>query len=206
MQRFGLALARIFFWFRVIMLVGSAGAMVGAVLMFWQGSLYLVEAWQTLIGNTSLSEIAHNEEALSQHHSEVTQVTVQVLEAIDSFLFGVVLVIFAYSIAVGFVFRLPANVAKALPTWMKVDGVGQLKQILAEVVIVVLIVIFARTVVESSGQFQWTMLVLPISIILVSAAVWLLELGQHDAEHQNGNVNAPHEPETPPGHHTEGGF
>jgi hypothetical protein len=51
------------------------------------------------------------------------------------------------------------------------------------------------------------MLVLPISIILVSAAVWLLELGQHDAEHQNANVNAPHEPppadpHVAPGHHT----
>ncbi|HXG78561.1 MAG TPA: YqhA family protein, partial [Methyloceanibacter sp.] len=36
---------------------------------------------------------------------------------------------------------------RSLPNWMKIEGVSQLKGILAEVVIVVLIVIFARVVV-----------------------------------------------------------
>ena len=49
-----------------------------------------------------------------------------------------------------------------LPNWMKVGGVGQLKATLAEVVIVVLIVIFARVVVEAEGKFDWSMLVLPV--------------------------------------------
>src|SRR5512140_1151006 len=98
------------------------------------------------------------------------QVTVPVLEAVDSFLFGIVLVIFAYGIAIGFVFTLPEGYGQRLPVWMKVGGVGQLKATLAEVVIAVLIVIFARIVVEANGHLQWSMLVLPASILMISAA------------------------------------
>jgi uncharacterized membrane protein YqhA len=147
---------------RAIMLIGSAGAMVGALLMFLQGGLYLYEAWHTLMTPGEVAE---------------RQVTVPVLEAVDAFLFGIVLVIFAYGIAIGFVFTLPEGYGGRLPPWMKVGGVGQLKATLAEVVIVVLIVIFARVVVEAQGKFEWSMLVLPASILMISVALRMIELG-----------------------------
>ncbi|SEQ38661.1 Uncharacterized membrane protein YqhA [Faunimonas pinastri] len=150
---------RVLLWFRGIMLIGSAGALIGSLLMFYQGSLHLIHAWHLLAAGTE------------------GHVTVPVLEAVDAFLFGVVLVIFAYGIAIGFVFRLPERTTRLLPNWMKIDGVGQLKEILAEVVVVVLIVIFARVVVESEGHFTWTMLVLPGSILMIAVAIRLLELG-----------------------------
>ena len=103
-------------------------------------------------------------------------VTVPVLEAVDAFLFGIVLVIFAYGIAIGFVFTLPETVGKSLPNWMKIEGVSQLKGILSEVVIVVLIVIFARVVVEANGHLQWSMLVLPASILMIAVALRMIEL------------------------------
>ena len=121
-------LVSFFLSLRVVMLIGSLGALMGSLVMFLQGSLYL---------------------------------TVPVLEAVDSFLFGIVLVIFAYGVAIGFVFTLPEGYGKLLPAWMNVAGVGQLKETLTEVVVVVLIVIFARTVVEAEGKFDLSMLVLP---------------------------------------------
>ncbi len=188
-MQIGTTLLRVLFAFRMIMLIGSVGALVGAFLMFWQGILYLAEAWNVLLGSAAEHAPAVAEAAghgvaavIAEEEHEVSQITVPVLEAIDSFLFGVVLVIFCYSIAVGFVFRLPASVMASLPSWMKVDGVGQLKQILAEVVIVVLIVIFARVVVEAGGSFSWELLILPISVILFAGAIWLLELGSHGGE------------------------
>jgi uncharacterized membrane protein YqhA len=156
------------------MLIGSAGAMVGALLMFLQGGIYLHEAWHTIQTAGGAAE---------------KQVTVPVLEAVDSFLFGIVLVIFAYGIAIGFVFTLPEGYGERLPVWMKVGGVGQLKATLAEVVIVVLIVIFARIVVEANGHLQWSMLVLPMSILLIAVALRMIELGgkegakEEDAAH-----------------------
>jgi uncharacterized membrane protein YqhA len=150
---------------RAIMLIGSAGALVGSLLMFLQGGVFLHEAWHTI---------------LAEGDAVQKQVTVPVLEAVDSFLFGIVLVIFAYGIAIGFVFTLPEGYGQRLPVWMKVGGVGQLKATLAEVVIVVLIVIFARIVVEANGHLQWSMLVLPASILMISAALRMIELGSKE--------------------------
>jgi uncharacterized membrane protein YqhA len=150
---------------RAIMLIGSVGAMVGALLMFLQGGLYLNEAWRKLM--TPAHEIAER------------SVTVPVLEAVDAFLFGIVLVIFAYGIAIGFVFTLPEGYGRTLPNWMKIEGVSQLKGIPAEVVIVVLIVIFARVVVgtvDSGKSFEWAMIVLPASILMIAVALRMIEL------------------------------
>jgi len=195
-------LLRIAFAFRAVMLIGSVGAMVGAFLMFWQGVLHLAEAWRQLIGGgdaeDAVEAASHGAAPAADAGHGLVQVTVPVLEAIDSFLFGVVLVIFCYSIAVGFVFRLPDRLAAIVPTWMKVDGVGQLKQILAEVVIVVLIVIFARVVVEAAGRFTWDLLVLPVSIILLAGAIWLLELGSHEAAAKHDAAEPSPQPGAPP--------
>ena len=143
------------------MLIGSAGAMVGALLMFLQGGFYLHEAWHTLLAAGDAAQ---------------KQVTVPVLEAVDSFL-------------IGFVFTLPEGYGAQLPVWMKVGGVGQLKATLAEVVIVVLIVIFARVVVEANGHLQWSMLVLPASILMISVALRMIELGGKEGAKEE---DAPH--------------
>jgi uncharacterized membrane protein YqhA len=164
---------------RAVMLIGSVGAMVGALLMFWQGGLYLYEAWHTIL--TPGLEVAER------------SVTVPVLEAVDAFLFGIVLVIFAYGIAIGFVFTLPEDFGHALPNWMKIEGVSQLKGILSEVVIVVLIVIFARIVVgtvDSGKPFEWSMIVLPASILMIAVALRMIELaggkGGHGGDETGG--------------------
>jgi len=162
---------------RAIMLIGSAGAMVGALLMFLQGGFYLHEAWHTLLTPGEASE---------------RQVTVPVLEAVDAFLFGIVLVIFAYGIAIGFVFTLPEAVGRSLPNWMKIEGVSQLKGILSEVVIVVLIVIFARVVVEANGHMQWSMLVLPASILMIAIALCMIELAGGKGGPDSGGSGGEH--------------
>jgi uncharacterized membrane protein YqhA len=150
----------IFLSLRSIMLIGSIGAIMGSVLMFLQGTLYLYEAWHALFTPGDIGG---------------KQLTVPVLEAVDSFLFGIVLDIFAYGIAIGFVFNLRQVEDRRLPAWMKVAGVGQLKETLAEVVLVDLIVIFARTVVEAEGKFEYHMLVLPVSILFIAAALRLID-------------------------------
>ena len=151
--------------------------MSGSLLMFLQGGVFLHEAWHTI---------------LAEGDAVQKQVTVPVLGAVDSFLFGIVLVIFAYAIAIGFVFALPKEYGERLPTWMKVGGVGQLKATLAEVVIVVLIVIFARIIVEANGQLQWSMLVLPAPILLIAVAVRMIELGGERRARESTEEDAAH--------------
>jgi uncharacterized membrane protein YqhA len=171
------AILNFYLGLRTVMLIGSVGALLGSLLMFFQGGLYLYEAWHTL---------------MSPHAEVVSEraATVPVLEAVDAFLFGIVLVIFSYGIAIGFVFNLPDDYVRTLPAWMRIEGVSQLKGILSEVVIVVLIVIFARIVVgtvDSGKSFEWSMIVLPASILMIAVALRMIELAGGKGGHGGGN-------------------
>jgi len=175
-------LLNVFFSLRALMLIASLGAILGAVLMFGLGGYHLLHAFETLFGTgpEKISETAAK--------AGKGQVVVYVLEAVDAFLFALVLMIFAYGIALGFVFHhVSERYRDILPSWMLVEGVGQLKRTLAEVVIVVLIVIFARFVIESGGNLRWEMLVLPASVLMLSLSLKLL----HHEEGHGENDKAP---------------
>jgi uncharacterized membrane protein YqhA len=146
----------------MIMLIGSAGAMVGALLMFLQGGVLLHEAWHTV---------------LAEGDAVQKQFTVPVLEAVDSFPFGIVL----GDLRLWYRHRLRVHAAEGVRrTTAALDEGrwrGAAQRHLAEVVIVVLIVIFARIAVEANGHLQWSMLVLPASILLISVALCMIALG-----------------------------
>lgn len=148
----------LFLKLRALMLIASFGALIGSGVMYWIGAKYLLEA----VG------ILHPETGDGPHLPAV-----MVLEAMDAFLFAIVLTIFAYGIAVGFVMRLDDKTAEQLPDWMKVSGIGELKHTLAEVVLIILIVTFAKDVVEDQ-KLDWSQLMLPIAVVLFAAALWLL--------------------------------
>jgi uncharacterized membrane protein YqhA len=122
------------------MLIGSLGTVMGSLVMFLQGSLYLYEAWDKLFEPGDVGG---------------KQLTVPVPEAVE-FLSGIVLVIFAYGVATGFVFTLAEGFGKKLRAWMNVAGAWQSKETLTDVVVVVLIIIFAHTLVEAEGRLPWS--------------------------------------------------
>ena len=94
-------------------------------------------------------------------------ITAAVMGATDAFLFGVVLIIFAYAIALGFAFPLKVAQRDKLPTWMHVQGIGELKNTLVEVIIVYIAVNFATDL--ATGESALT-LVKPGSIVLIAVA------------------------------------
>ena len=105
-------IVKAFLSLRAFMLIASVGALAGSLVMYWIGAKYMLEA----------AGIVHPEVTTGVHVPVVL-----VLEAMDAFLFAVVLTIFAYGIAVGFVFHLSPEVLEPLPDWMKVSGIGELK-------------------------------------------------------------------------------
>jgi uncharacterized membrane protein YqhA len=141
---------------RFVMLVAALGAAVGALLMFWLGASKTVAAVRAAAGGETATAIG------------------SVMGATDSFLFGVVLVIFAYAVTFGFVVDLAPEDRSRLPAWMRVEGVADLKRILVEVIIVYLIVDFATDIAETETHLDWHSLVLPASILLIAAALRLL--------------------------------
>jgi uncharacterized membrane protein YqhA len=145
---------------RFVMLAASLGAAAGALLMFWLGASKTWDAVRAAFG-----------------HDATRSAIGSVMAATDAFLFGVVLVIFAYAITFGFVVELPAEERGRLPVWMRVDGVAGLKRILVEVILVYLIVDFATDVAEAGTHLDWHTLVIPASVFLIAGALRLLSHG-----------------------------
>ena len=100
----------------------------------------------------------------------------QVMGGTDVFLFGIVLVIFAYNIDFGFVFELGEGEKERLPGWMRPAGMHQLKTTLVGVILVYLVVDFATDWAEGAAVESWVALVKPISILLIAGALRLLAM------------------------------
>jgi uncharacterized membrane protein YqhA len=138
---------------RVVMLIASFGAALGAVLMFWEGSTKMVGAAHSLVSG-----------------DDTKMIITLIMHGTDQFLFGIVLVIFAYAIAFGFVFDLSPEGRERLPTWMRVNTVSELKDTLVGVILVYLLVDFATDWPQMEGELSWQMLAKPLSILALAAA------------------------------------
>jgi uncharacterized membrane protein YqhA len=144
---------------RFILLIACAGTAVGALVMFWEGAARMINAiYAVTLGHDPKGAIA------------------QVMGGTDAFLFGIVLVIFAFNIAFGFVFELSKAEKQGLPAWMRPSGMRELKLTLVGVILVYLIVDFATDWAESNFADSWVMLVKPISILLIAATYRLLAM------------------------------
>lgn len=143
---------------RYLMLIASAGAGVGALLMFWQGAVKIA---------TALLAIGGDDPKL---------VVGSVMSGTDTFLFAIVLAVFAYAIAFGFVFDLSDEDRKSVPSWMHVDGVHELKDTLVGVILVYLVVDFATDWPGIDSSSPWQTLIKPVSILLIAAAFYLFSV------------------------------
>jgi uncharacterized membrane protein YqhA len=143
---------------RFVALFTSVGAVVGALLMFWVGGVKLVGA----IGLLGLGG------------EGIRPITAAVMRATDAFLFGAVLIIFAYAIAFGFVLRPSEEHRELMPSWMQVESVGALKRTLIEVILVYLVVDFATDLASEESHVSLETLVVPIAVVLIALALRLI--------------------------------
>ena len=146
-----------------MMVAAALGAALGALLMFWLGATKLVQAVRSGAAVAALG---------------TTSMTTLVMGATDAFLFGVVLITFAYAIMYGFVVDEPDGARGSSTTWTWVRGVAELKHVLIEVILVYLAVDFASDLVEQEGPLAWQTLVIPVAIIMIAASLRLLAGGQ----------------------------
>jgi uncharacterized membrane protein YqhA len=153
---------------RFVIAVAVAGMAVGALLMLWEGAVEIFDA------------LRHTVAADSTRPSVITEV----MDATDKFLFGIVLVIFAFTIAFGFLLNLAPETRERLPRWIAPGDVGALKHVFFEVILVYLAVDFVTDIAASETARTWTELVKPLAILLLAAAMRLL-VGQHRDEDQH---------------------
>lgn len=148
---------------RYVMLVASFGTALGAVVMFYEGMMRIFEGAIALFT-----------------HAEEKVVIAAVMSGTDVFLFGIVLVIFAYAIAFGFVFNLTPEQRERLPGWMQATGMHELKATLVGVILVYLIVDFATDWAQDVGELTWEILTKPLSILMIAAAFRLFVINHSD--------------------------
>jgi uncharacterized membrane protein YqhA len=90
------------------------------------------------------------------------------IQAIDAFLIGLVLMIFSGGIYNLFIHQLDSSTTE-LNSWIKIRSIEQLKRILAQLVILVLFVKFLEVALQNTpSSYRWEMLILPLGIVILA--------------------------------------
>ena len=157
---------------RLVTIVAVAASLGGAFLMLYLGLSETYRAFATqFFGETTELPAA-------------AAAVIHLIGALDYFLIAIVLMYFGYGIYLLFVRPDQTPRELGLPRWLHVERIGQLKQTVAEVIIVVLFVLFLRVSLEtfatSKPEMSWisllTFLLLPTAIFLLAAALKLVAL------------------------------
>jgi uncharacterized membrane protein YqhA len=151
------------------------GSIAGSLLMFILGMGNIYEAYRAWLpwGRPSESDIPPSAAAM-----------ISVIEALDRFLIAIVLLYFGYGVYSLFIHPDRPEDELALPAWLRIKQIGQLKQVVAEVIIVVLFVLFLRTALQTFQVVAKEMtlnaflsfLSLPIATVLLALSLRLVEL------------------------------
>lgn len=159
---------------RYLSVVAVVFGALGAVLMFAIGAVTTIDAIVTYFGG-------HEDSAFSS--DAALGATVEVVSALDQFLLGMVLLVFAFGVYSLWVVADSATWAEQrnklhAPDWLNVNSVTDLKVKLLEVVAVLLAVLFLKGVLKNPVT-EWSDLVVPLAVVLFALTVWLIRKAEH---------------------------
>jgi len=149
---------------RHVSIIGVISSFVGSFLMFYVG------AYKTFIGVWDYFGGIRPD--LAPAHMTAEDIAIgRMILALDSFLVALILMYFGYAIYALFI----ANAGEAektdIPRWLIPSGIGELKEVLAQVLIVILFVLAVRVLWLSLDNLTWELLVVPITIVLLALAL-----------------------------------
>lgn len=149
---------------RYVSIVAVVFGAVGAVAMFLIGSVTTLKGIYTYFGG---------EEVKAFSSDAALTTTIDMITALDQFLLGLVLLVFAYGVYALWIAPAEPTDGHERPTWLKIHNVTDLKVILLEVVAVLLAVLFLKGVLENPTM-SWPDLVIPLAVGLFAATIWLI--------------------------------
>jgi uncharacterized membrane protein YqhA len=158
---------------RFLTMVAVLGSLAGSVLMLFLGIINIYAAFRYGLQDAGQGEAMFGTAAI-----------ISVIESLDRFLIAIVMLYFSYGVYSLFIHPEEREEALALPAWLRVRQIGQLKQVVAELIIVILCVLFLRQALQAfSGpdvslapNAIATLAVLPVSTVLLALALKLIEL------------------------------
>lgn len=152
---------------RYICILAVVSLFAGSVLMFLAGSLHTLDAFVVFFLGRSVV-------TLPSHLSENSAVSVILIQAVDYFLFALVLLIFSFGIYNLFVRNVDESMGK-LPCWLQINTISQLKTTLVQVIIVILAVnLLEYVIMVGSEALAWEILIIPASMVGLALSLKLM--------------------------------
>lgn len=157
---------RLFFQIRHMAIIAVIAALAGALLLFLVGGWRTVEAFLIVLG---LMDV------MGQEHTQTA--VVFIIESLDNFLLGFVLLYFAYSTYFLFVAKdISPEVREKIdmPSWLQVEDLGHMKRVLLEVILVLLAVFFLKLIIVEEDALEWSVLIIPTTIVAIALSLKLV--------------------------------
>jgi uncharacterized membrane protein YqhA len=155
------------FLFRYLCILPVLSSLLGSLLMFVIGTVKTLQAFSVFFTGYAVPG--------PNHSSASYEAAVLLIRSVDAFLIGFFLIVFAYSIYALFLKGVTTDQGAGPFSWLKMDGLDQLKTALAQLVVIILFVLFLDKVMASEKvSLGLEDLVLPVAILCLAAAKRLL--------------------------------
>lgn len=152
---------------RYMTLLAVISSMLGAALLFILGVHKTLLAFSTYLSPPVEGTMPPADQAISY-----------LIQSMDDFLIGLVFLVFGYGVNTLFIRGVespPVGEGQFLGG-VRIRSVEQLKGILGELVVIVLIVRFMEIALLNLNALDWTLLVLPAAILMLALALKFLDL------------------------------
>jgi len=164
---------KIFYLFRYVSWTAIIGSLLGSLLLFIVGALKTINAFRVVIFNYIPEDKAH------LHPADIA--TTYLIKSLDTFLIALVLFIFAHGVYTLFISNKKYDDEKNVLKWIKTPNIGHLKNVLAEVIVIILFVKFLEVVFVNIDNLKWEIVILPISIVLLALGLKFLSLNKEES-------------------------
>ncbi|MFD2529333.1 YqhA family protein [Polaribacter marinaquae] len=163
-----------FYLFRYISWIAIIGSLLGSLLLFVVGALKTINAFRVVLFDYIPKDKAH------LHTADIA--TTYLIKSLDTFLIALVLFIFAHGVYTLFISNKKFDDGNGVLKWIRTPNIGHLKNVLAEVIVIILFVKFLEVVFVNIDNLKWELIILPASIVLLALGLKFLSLNKEGTE------------------------
>ena len=164
--------------FRHVAWVAVVASFISALTMLTVGVVKVGKiVWLYAQGKSNMVFVGSSLQAVPGLSQE-DGVTARAIESLDAFLIAAVLIYFGYGMYTLFCARKDDPVIAALPSAIVPASLGELKQTLGQIILVVLMILFARQVWLELYSLRWEHLIIPVGVLLLAGGLRLSGVGK----------------------------
>jgi len=155
---------------RLFTIMAVIFSLLGALILFIVASL---DVWSVMV--TIYDMIIHHSHPEHLHEDIVADI----IGAIDLYLIAIVLLIFSFGVYELFISKIDAAEGEKTSGVLQIHSLDQLKDKIAKVIVMVLVVNFFQRVLHTDYNGALEMLYFSASILLLAVALYFLHKGDH---------------------------